>query len=278
MTWISSLLLFLLLFLNTLAVDKEKLGFSRERWTLWIHGLWIQPLIFIFIPVICTALALLLLKDRDFIFGVTVASLAPAAFVNPFFARHRGGDVGLALAAVLLSTFLCPFVTVPVLRFSDLAPVFLDARFLLLYLVLLTTLPVGLSWLVTRIWPGWTQRTQSFLPLANSLILATLMFILVGSALLRVPLRLLLDEQFVYLTLIFVFMDFGVFVLARFAARQFLNPEMAESVTLSVACRNFAVSSTLMLIFHPKAALPSAVGLVVHSFFFQWLLFRAREK
>ena len=39
----------------------------------------------------------------------------------------------------------------------------------------------------------------------------------------------------------------------------------------------FAVSASLMLFFHPKAALPSAIGLIVHSLYFQFLVTQPRK-
>lgn len=269
LVWASSLLLFLLLFLNTLAVDKRKLISFR---TGWLQCITAQALGFIYFPVCTAAAALLLLKDQDFVFGVAVAALAPCALVNPFFAGHRGGDAGIALLNVVVSTMLCAFITVPLLAFSNLAPVFLDAKFLFYYLSLITVAPVALSFLVVFFFPRVTGRAAKWLPLGNSLILACLMFILVGSSLTRLPLRLLLNRDFAVLVLLFFAIDFGIFGLTRRAAGLFVKKAKAETLALSVSSRNFAVSSSLMLAFHPKAALPSAIGLIIHCFFFQWLL------
>ncbi len=267
--WASSFLLFALLFLNTLAVDKRKLITFRSGWLQCVSA---QLLIFLFFPVLQTALASLLLRDQDFVFGVAVAALAPCALVNPFFAGQRGGDTGLALLNVIVSTLLCPFVTVPLLALSKLAPVFLDTRYLLVYLSLLTVVPVALSFTVSYFFPKLPSRAAKWLPTGNSLILALLMFILVGSSLNRVPLRLLLNYDFAVLVGLFLFFDFGVFLITFKGAQGFIKKAKAETMALSVSSRNFAVSSSLMLAFHPKAALPSAVGLIIHCFFFQWLL------
>jgi predicted Na+-dependent transporter len=273
--WISSLLLFLLLFLNTLAVEKKKWIPSR---TNWVQCLVTQALVFIYVPVCATALAALVLRDQDFVFGVAVASLAPCALVNPFFANHRGADAGLALLSVLVSTLLCSLITVPWLKWSNLSPVFLDIKFLSLYLGLLTVVPILLSFTVTRLYSPVSKKIQPVLPVANSLILALLMFILVGSSLERVPLRLLASWDFAFLVALFVALDFGTFAATKLAAVQFMSPTAADTMALGVASRNFAVSSSLMLAFHPKAALPSAVGLMIHSVFFQWLLKRKGDK
>lgn len=278
LTWTSSLLLFLLLFLNTLGVDKKKFANLALKKSMWLQCASAQFFIFLFIPVVVTTVTLQFVHDADFVFGVTVASLAPCALVNPFFADHRGGDPGLAVMNVVVSTLLCPFVTVPMLAVTALAPVFIDTKFLLLYLVLLTVLPLIASFTFSTVFPKLAKKVPRSLPLANSVILAVLMFILVGSSLNRVPIRLLLNRDFAVLVILFFLIDFGIFLVMRWAGRMFMNRVNAETFALSTASRNFAVTATIMLIFHPKAALPSAIGLMVHSLFFQWLISSARKK
>lgn len=263
-------MLFLLLFLNILAVDKKNL-LDRPRAQAAQTTISLA-LIFLFFPVVQTALASILIRDADFVFGVAVSSLAPCALVNPFFARVRGGNEEMALWTVILSTLLCPLATVPLLKLLGLSTVFLDARFLWIYLLALTTGPLVLSFALSPfVSVSWLRPK---LPLLNSLILAVLMFILVGSSLNRVPLRLLLNQDFSYLVVIFLLVDFGVYFLMRHVSRWFTSAADAETIAISVATRNFAVSASLMLFFHPKAALPSAVGLIVHGLFFQFLTWK----
>jgi predicted Na+-dependent transporter len=268
--WVSSILLFLLLFLNTLAVDRSKLLILPRPHILQAGAA--QFLIFVGGPLLLTALASLSLRDPDFIFGVAVGSLAPCALVNPFFARHRGGNVEISLWNVLISTLLCPLATVPMLNLLGLDTVYIQSRFLWVYLLALTSLPVILSFALATLAPRLGRALRPALPTANSLILALLMFILVGSSLNRVPLRLLLNQDFYAMAALFVFADFGLFLILRVVAPWFMDQPAAESFALSVSTRNFAVSASLMLFFHPKAALPSALGLIVHCLFFQYLL------
>jgi predicted Na+-dependent transporter len=268
--WLSSLLLILLLFLNTLAVDKNKLKTSLV--TSWPQMALALVLIFVLVPVLQTALALTFLNDRDFVFGVVVSSLAPCALINPFFAQYRRGDTSLALLTVIISSALCPLLTVPMLHVLGMQTIYLDSSYMLVFLSTLTTLPVVVSLGVSSFFPGLARSLNRFLPYNNSWILALLMFILVGSALPRVPLRLLVTQDLGSLFFIFIIADFGLFILVRYVGRLFLNPSQAETLAISVATRNFAVSAGLMLVFHPKAALPSACGLIVHCAYFQWLL------
>lgn len=268
--WISSILLFILLFLNTLAVKPGELRqLTRAQ---WLESSVTLALMFLFFPLLVAAAAKFFLRDQDFAFGIAVSALAPCALVNPFFARHRGADAPAALLNVILSTILCPFITVPLLGFFKFQTVFLDTHYMIWYLAALTTGPVILSLIVSATAPALAARTEDALPYANSLILAALMFIFVGTSLEKVPLRLLWERDFFILIAIFILFDFGIFNAIRRAAGLFVNPKAAETMAISLATRNFAVSASLMLFFHPKAALPSAVGLIVHVLFFQWLL------
>lgn len=260
------------MFLNILAVDKKKILAVSGRQTGLSAAA--TALIFLFFPALQTALAAVLLQDADFVFGVAVSSLAPCALVNPFFARQRGGNEEGALWNVVLTTLLCPLATVPLLQLLGMNTVYLDARFLWIYLLTLTTGPLVLSFAVSAAVPKAANWVRPSLPLLNSVILAVLMFILVGSSLNRVPLRMLLNQDFAALIFIFIFVDFGVYFVMRYVSPWFMSQGDAETLAISVSTRNFAVSASLMLFFHPKAALPSAVGLIVHCVFFQYLLWR----
>lgn len=145
---------------------------------------------------------------------------------------------------------------------------------MVLYLAGLTLAPVVLSLAVGSLWPRARQLTNSFLPPANSLLLAALMFILVGSSISRLPTHLLKQDDLIHLILLFLVIDFGLYILTREALRPFVNSQLSETIALSVSSRNFAVSANLMLIFHPKAALPAAIGLGVHALFFQFLTWK----
>lgn len=270
----SLILLFLLMFLNTLAIKQEEL-FKSSGWKAAFVTL---ILMFGLFPLMQTAAALLLIRDHDFVFGFVVSALAPAALVNPFFARHRGGDAPLALLIVMLSTVLCPFLTVPVLNALGMSAVFLNSKYLIAVLTALTLLPVAASLLTNRLWPASARRSAPLLPYANSLILASLMFILVGSSLNQIPFRLLFNSDFFRLLGLYLVFEFGTFFVVRHAARQFTLPARAESVALSVSTRNLAISASLMLFFHPKAALPPAIGLAVHALFFQWLVWKKHDR
>jgi predicted Na+-dependent transporter len=271
LVWLSSVLLFFLFLFNTLAIGPAQLFALTPR--QWRESIITLILMFLVQPIFFAALALVSLKDRDFALGVVVASCAPSALVNPFFSRLRGADSSLTLLNVVLSSVLCPLMIVLMLYLTGFNAVFIEVRTLAIYLFALTALPLLSSLVIAWWWPSVSRFVTPALPPLNSFLLATLMFILVGCSLHQVPLRLLLKGDLLPLLLIFGAAEFGLFFVARQGSLLFMNKSSGEALALSLSTRNFAVSASLLLFFYPKAALPSAVGLMIHAVFFQWLAY-----
>lgn len=272
----SSPLLFLLFLFNTLAIGpKQLLNLSKPQ---WLQSAITMCLLFIILPVLQAAAAILLLKDRDFVLGVVVASCAPSALVIPFFANLRGADGALSLLNVVISSLLCPVAIVLMLLLTGFSSVFIDVRFLALYLFTLTAVPLALSFIVVGLRRDLPRYIGPVLPLLNSVLLAALIFILVGGSLHQVPLRMLLKGDLLPLVLLFTALEFGLFFVVRQSAALFLNAFESETMALSLATRNYAVSASLLLFFYPKAALPSAIGLMIHAVFFQWLARKRHDR
>lgn len=274
LVWASSVLLFVLLFLNTLSGEMENIPrLSRREAAETLLGL---ALTYVIAPVIMTALASRVLQDRDFLIGFTISTMAPAALVAPFFARARGGDRRAALAGVVTTTLACPFALA--LFLPRLIPdnMYINTSYTVTYMAALTILPVLTSWIATRACPRLPVFLEPAMPTANSVILAALMFILVGSSLHKVPLHSLAIRDLMALAGLYLVFDFGIYILGRRAFGLFFTPSTAEALALNLSTRNFAVTAGLMLFFQPKAAVPSAVGLVIHGLFFQFLLWPQR--
>jgi predicted Na+-dependent transporter len=262
LVWVSSILLALMLTLNVL--ESTPLSIWRSLRENAVSSLGILCLLFLVLPVLQTAAAAALLSDKAYIFGVAAASFAPSALVVPLFLRRNGGDASLGVSIVVASTLLCPLIMVPMLALLGVNEGFLDTRALFLTLLPLTVIPVVFGLLLTSIFPSVRAPLLRAAPALNSGLLGILLFILVGSALPRMPLRLWWNgDAFLLLALMF-WMDFGVYWLVRFAWR--------ETAAISVSARNFAIPASLLLFFDPKAALPAALGLVVHALYFQWLM------
>jgi predicted Na+-dependent transporter len=221
-------------------------------------------LLFGFFPVVQTAVAALVLADRDQVFGVALASLAPPALVVPMFLRRLKGDVSLGVAMVVAATLICPFVLVPMLRLLGFGDIYFDPATTSEYLALLTIVPVLCGFLFSGLFPRAKKSLLAHGAWLNSILLGTLMFILVGSALNHAPLRMWAHGGLIPLTAILVWMDFGVYFTVRWL--------WDETAALILSSRNFAIPASLLLFFEPRAALAPAIGLAVHAVFFQWLM------
>jgi len=260
--WASSILLAVMLTLNVLETSPGAIWQSLRHDSF--GSFCVLLLLFIVFPVLHTAAAAALLQDKTYIFGLAAASFAPSALVVPLFLRRNGGNTSLGVAIVVTSTLLCPLVMVPMLGFLGVNEGFLDTRALFLTLLPLTVIPVGFGLLLTSVFPAVRKPLLRHAPLLNSWLLGILLFILVGSALPRMPLRLWWNADIFVLLALMLWMDFGVYFLVR----RIWN----ETAAIAVSARNFAIPASLLLFFDPRAALPAALGLVVHAFFFEWLM------
>ncbi len=271
--WLSSFLLFTLLFVNTLSFEwRTVLPMVKGSLPQILSA---QVLIFVFFPVVISAAGALLLRDRDYAFGIAVSALAPCALINPFFAERRGGSRDVALINIAISALLSPLLTGLILDLLGFGGIFTAPGAYFRFLALLTVVPILFSWPVGRVLPRVRDILVSQTPLLNSLLLAALIFILTGVSLNRAPLRLLLDSELALVFGFYFLMDFGIYLLVRKTASAFFSSKAAETLALSAGSRNFAVTAALLLTFYPKAALAPAVGLLVHGLFFQWLLLTA---
>ena len=266
LVWAASILLFFLLLFNVLEVDVLS-ALSALRGTGKLTALRLA-LLFGFFPVLQTVAASLVLTDRDHIFGVAMASLAPPALVVPMFLRRRGGNVAGGVSIVVLATLLYPLLLVPMIHMLGFSAIYIDTRALFLYLTLLTVAPVLCAMVFSLLLPRMKLTLLKHVAVLNSLVLGLLMFILVGSALNHVPLRTWRSENAVWLTVLLLWMDFGVYFLLRWT--------WDKDSAILLSCRNFAIPASLLLFFDPKAALAPAIGLVVHAVFFQWLMFKEK--
>lgn len=266
--WASSIFLVFILVINVLeagssltaAFDKDsRTGFAIALTTL-----------FVLLPAIQTAFASALLRDRDYVFGIAMASMAPPALVIPLFLRLNRGHVEVGVAFVILATLLCPVILIPMIRLMGISESFMDTTALFYYLLPTTALPVASALLIRRLFPTAVRKLLTRAGPLNSFALGALMFILVGSAFHHLPIRTWRSPDLITIFAMMVWMDFGVYFLMRWLWN--------DTAAIMLATRNFAVPANLLLFFDPKAALPSAVGLIVHAVFFQWLISKSARR
>ena len=262
LVWSSSFLLALLLMLNAAeATPAAALASLRSAPVLSALLLF---LLFGALPAVQTAMAAFLLQDSAYVFGVAAASLAPPALVVPLFLKRNGGDSALGLSLVVAGTLLCPLLMVPMLGLFGVNQGYLDTRALFMASLPLTLLPVACGLAIPRLAPAALPVLRRLAPALNALLLGLLLFILVGSSVPRMPLRHWWNGDLPWLLAIMLWMDFGVYAAAKLS--------LGETAAILLSARNLAIPASLLLFFDPRAALPAAVGLVVHAAFFQWLM------
>ena len=270
----SSLLLFLLMYFNGLSVTYPKdksLAFANFVKSI-NSSLWTLFLLFVFFPVCNAAIAHLLLTDQDLIFGFIFSTLAPVAIVVPFFAQVRGGDVDKSLSDVVLSTLLCPLILVGFAQLLSGNTAFAESRSSFSYLLAITIIPILLSWGTQVFTRNLATAIRRHLPWLNSICLALLLFILCGSSLTKLSVVTVKPGELLKVVALFLWLDLGTYLVLRKLSQTFIAPEKAESLALSLSLRNLAIPAGTLLFFHSRAALVPAIGLCIHAFFFQWLL------
>lgn len=267
--WLSSTILSALLIFNILAADVK--SWTRQLITTNLSSLALTCLIlFGAVPGATLVAASFVIHDRSLFFGLALAALAPSAFVVPIFVKKNGGNSALALLAVMVTTALAPLVTVPLLFCFGFDQNFFAATPLILTLVPLTVIPLVIGLLISWFTPTWRERIAPTSPTISSVLLGLLMFLLVGSAFNKAPVRIWTQSDFWWVVAFMIWLDFGIYAILAY----FVN----STVATLVSARNFAIPASLAMFFLPTAALPSAVGLAVHALFFQWLMVKSASQ
>lgn len=268
--FLSSSFLFLLMFINSLAIDSTHL-FRPTAHELKMSVLFLV-FSYIFFPCALINLAQLFLTDSNYVLGLALSSLAPAAFVVPLFARARQGSPRQAILNITISTLFFPLISPYLLAMFSSADYFINIQSVLLILFVITLLPLLLGLFVAHKIPLIKEKLTAHAPVLNSALLGILMFILCGSSFNKLRPTHLLEKDILYTVLLLILLDFGVYAFMKFLAKPWFQQSQSESLALSVSLRNLAIPAVLLLSFQPKAAIVPGIGLIVHAFFFQWLL------
>lgn len=267
-TFANSILFFLML-LNGLLIDGSTffkfLAAHKRRLLIYITA---STLI---LPVILFNFADLVLKDPAYKFGFLVSSLAPTAFVAPYFIGLQKGTKEWGVAAIVLSTLIYPFILFGAIHALPNEASYLPTFELLTLLVTINILPLGLSFSLTHYLPKLRFIMAPHVAKGNSILLATLMFTLCGSTLHKIRWSLVSTSDVLWVVLLMFILDFGVFYFLIWLAKIYKWDQAGVAIAISTSMRNVAIPAGLLLQFHPKASIVPCVGLLVHILFFQFL-------
>ncbi len=265
--------LFILMFNAGLGMDWKKFRNTTGRTRQISTGL---LLLFIFFPLVTWLLAILLVSDQQYIYGLVFASLCPVALVAPHFSRLQGADAEIAYLLVLFSMVLCPVVVPALLYLFFSSSLSINIVPLARYMIILTVLPMLLSYAVTRFLPGLCSRIVKYDATINITSLSVLIFSLFGTAAGQIGFSYLdTREIFILLALVFI-QDFGVYFTARYFLMKHFNKQVAEAMAISLGMKNVAIAAGILLVYDPRASIAPALAFIAHAFFYTYLGRRGR--
>ncbi len=232
--------------------------------------------VFIVFPLIQYGIAKVLINDNQFLYGLVFASLTPIAIVAPYFTRVVHGDDGLSFMLMITSMLLCPFIAPPLLKLLLGHRIAIQMWPLFKYMMLLITLPLIISYLVSKFIPAVKRRIGPHLGLLNMITLSVLIYILWGNAAGRVNLSYTATSDIIVIIVLVFFQDFGVLFISRWLFAKMCSKQAeARAFTISLSMKNVAIAAGLLLFYDPRAALPPAVAFIAHALLFNFIpLFR----
>ena len=260
--------LFILMFNAGLGMDWKKFRSTSGRIGQLSIGL---TLLFIFFPLLQWLLAVFLISDQQYIYGLVFASLCPVALVSPHFSRLQGADAEISYLLVLVSMVLCPLIVPAILYLLFSSSLSINILPLARYMVILTVLPMLLSYVVTRFMPKLCARLSAYDSAINILALSILIFSLFGTAAGQIGFNYL-DSKEILMMLGLVFVqDFGVYFIARYFLKQHYSDRVADAISISLGMKNVAIAAGILLVYDPRASLAPALAFIAHAFFYTYL-------
>jgi predicted Na+-dependent transporter len=261
--------LFLLMVCAGLSIEWKKLVQVTRRPLELLIGLVFLYLIFPFLQYL---LARWLVTDEQFLYGLVLASLCPVAIVAPYFTRLTGGDHEYSFLLMVVSMILCPIVAPPVLTLLLAPSIILNVGPLMKYMLLLVTVPLLVSYVISRFLPRVRHFLSPRLGIINVSSLSMLIFILFGTAAGRINISYSPVTEISILMILAFIQDFGVLFISLAIFRHFINASsIVNALAISLSMKNVAIAAGVLLIFDPRASLPPALGFVAHAFLFSFI-------
>jgi predicted Na+-dependent transporter len=263
--------LFLLMILAGLTIKWSLLKTTFHQSFKILSGL---VFLFFIFPLLQYGLAKVLIRDIQFLYGLVFASLTPVAMVAPYFTSVVKGDERLSFLLLVTSMLLCPFIAPPVLKLFFGHHIAIQTWPLFKYMLLLITLPLMISYWVSKYLPSVTQRLIPHLGLLNMVILSILIYILWGNTAGRINLSYTVTMDIIFILGLVLFQDFGVLFISRWLCfKRYRNKAEARAFSISFSMKNVAVAAGLLLFYDPRAALPPAMAFIAHALLFNFIPF-----
>ena len=271
----SQALTFLMILFISFAITPRQFALVRRQPGAVLAGLVLN---FVFMPLLCWALARGLVSDPELATGIILVGVVPCAGMAAVWTALLKGDVPLGMAVNALTMLLGPFLIPPSMALLAGSSVAINplGMFLQLAVILLIPLVMGISlrWLVDRRW-----NVKPWLPLSPALSALTAVLLMFTVTNVNTPLLMargaLAPGLLVAVTLIFPIGFLVPHWLGRFA---FDRPQRI-AITYSAGMKNLPIAVGLAFSSFPgqqavglPVALTFILQMLVAGLFYRYLL------
>ncbi|MFD1774811.1 bile acid:sodium symporter family protein [Paenibacillus rhizophilus] len=204
--------------------------------------------------------------DVETITGLVLGTAIPTGVTTLFWVAHKGGDVTLTIAVILLDTLLAPFVVPGMLSLLFASEVHIDALGMLWKLLLMIVFPSLLGMFINHVTKGqaeriWKPRLAPFSKIALGGVVA-LNGAFVAPFFIHFEWKLIgILATVILLTLIAYFFGYST---GRWGWRK--DTGVTISLTYTVGMRNISAGAVIATTFLPAAAaLPVVLAMLVQQ-------------
>ena len=230
---------------------------------------------FVYMPLVCWALARLLVQDADLATGIILVGVVPCAGMAAVWTALLKGDVPLGMAINALTMVLAPFLIPPLMFILAGSSVQINAwtMFQQLAIILLIPLVLGMAarWLADRV-----GDVKSFLPLMPALSALTAVLLMFAVCNVDVPLIVARWSQVPMLLVATVLIFPLGFAVPHWASRFAFNSQQRVAITYASGMKNLPIAAGLAFAsFSELTGLPVALAMILQmltaSFFYRYL-------
>ena len=276
-SWTRSYIVWLLIPLMVFSLVKirsDEISDGLRRLDLFLVGL---VFLYLGVPLTMWGFGLAANLAPELLFGVTLASLAPAIVLAPFFTDMIGGNRVLAAMLSVVSTMLSPLLIPAMLVLLVGRTVEVPVATIALNAGVLVGLPVLIALALRKARPSLRDRPLPGERIVTSVIFFFFMWGVIASSLGGISIlsvSLLLGLAFLQEYAFF----FGLrWALGRLAGRGLVSPGNAKALALCIGIKNGAMTAGIALTFSTAVAVSSGlITLVSAPMFILFGIFREK--
>lgn len=257
--WISPLLGLVMFGMGlTLKIEDFKIVFSHPKEVL--TGCMAQYTI---MPGIAWCLSRLFNLPPDLSIGVILVGCCPGGTASNVITYLAKGELALSVGMTACSTLLAPLLTPIIVLLLAGKCIDVDATGMFIDIVQVVIAPIVAGFLVKRYFPNFTQKTVTYLPAFSSVIIALIVFIIIGKNSEKLHNSGMLIMGVVMLhNLLGLLLGYGIGKMLG------LSTKKCTAISIEVGMQNSGLASKLALTHfanYPLATIPGALFSVWHN-------------